>query len=42
MGVAAEVADHLLGPAEWRLGIDDPFLAVQSFGNASRAPAAFS
>src|SRR5260370_67901 len=40
MGVAAEVADHLLGPAEWSLGIDDPFLAVQGFGNASKVDAA--
>src|SRR5229473_2500417 len=39
MGVAAEVADHLLGPTEWRLGIDDPFLAVQGFGNASKVDA---
>src|SRR5713226_3466911 len=40
MGVAAEVADHLLGPTEWSLGIDDPFLAVQGFGNAGKVDAA--
>ncbi len=24
VGVAAEIAEHLLGPGEWRLGVDDP------------------
>ena len=30
MGVAAEIGQHLLGPAEGRLGIDDPVDAAQS------------
>ena len=30
MGVAAEIAQHLHGPAEGRLGIDDPVVAVQA------------
>ncbi len=24
VGVAAEIAEHLLGASEWRLGVDDP------------------
>jgi len=31
MGVAAEIAQHMLGTAEGRLGIDDPALLLQSF-----------
>ena len=30
-GVAAEIAQHMLGTAEGRLGIDDPALLLQSF-----------
>ena len=29
MGVAAEIGQHLLRPAERRLGIDDPFKAAR-------------
>ena len=30
MGIAAEITQHLYGPAEGGLGVDDPIVAMQS------------
>ena len=29
MGAASQIMQHMLGPAEGRLGIDDPVLAIE-------------
>ena len=40
MGVAREIAENLLGPAEGRLGVDDPVDLVAARRGAGRTPAA--
>jgi hypothetical protein len=38
MGVAGQIVENVLGPAEWRLGLNDPALAEQGTQEGAKRP----